>query len=67
MKEARHVLISVLVRCSMVIAYLREQLCLLQREGPIDLVPQVQDWPNNEIAGTIPRVSLCRCPIVKVT
>jgi hypothetical protein len=41
---------------SMVIGYLREQLCFLQREGPVDLVGQSPAWPKNEIAGALPRV-----------
>lgn len=43
----------------MIIGYLREQLCLLQREGPFeaegDTNPAI---PKNDIIGTVPRVGL---------
>lgn len=43
---------------SMIIAYMREQLCLLQREGPYDQEGTSRFMPTNEIAGAVPRVGL---------
>ncbi|CAD6578859.1 MAG: CAP64 protein product - [Cyphobasidiales sp. Tagirdzhanova-0007] len=42
----------------MVIGYLREQLCLVQREGPIDQDPQNPVWPTHEISATMPRLGM---------
>lgn len=44
----------------MTIGYLREQLCLVQREGPLDLEPSVKQWPGNEITQELPRVGSIR-------
>lgn len=41
----------------MTIAYLREQLCLLQRAGQLDVEPTNPMWPGNAISDVIPRVS----------
>ena len=41
---------------SMVIAFLREQLCLLQREGPAQQEPHSAMWPGNHINTDLPRV-----------
>ena len=40
----------------MVIAFLREQLCVLERDEPANQQPN-HLWPANDIAGGIPRVS----------
>lgn len=41
---------------SMIIAYLREQLCLLQRDGPYEYEGGNYALPANDIAGYVPRV-----------
>ena len=41
----------------MTIAYLREQLCLLERKAPITS-PHSDEWPHEDITETIPRVRL---------
>ena len=43
---------------SMVIAYLREQFCLLQRDGPMELEPESALWPKNDIKNRLPRGSI---------
>jgi hypothetical protein len=40
----------------MLIAYLREQLCLLQRGGPVEQAASGAHLPSNDIADTLPRV-----------
>ncbi|CAD6578863.1 MAG: Delta(24)-sterol C-methyltransferase [Cyphobasidiales sp. Tagirdzhanova-0007] len=43
----------------MVIGYLREQLCLLQRDGPFELEATTNpSVPTNEIAGSVPRLGM---------
>lgn len=42
----------------MTIAYLREQLCLVQRQAHAELEPQSDIWPKNDIAESLPRVGL---------
>lgn len=52
------------IRSSMTIGYLREQLCLVQRNGPVMQEPSVEHWPGNYITEQLPRVSIytCGCP-----
>lgn len=40
----------------MVIAYLREQLCMLLRDGPIEKPPSDPMWPGTDISRSLPRV-----------
>lgn len=40
----------------MTIAYLREQLCLLERNSPV-VSSHSDEWPHEDITETIPRVS----------
>lgn len=40
----------------MTIGYLREQLCLAQRSGPVEQEPEVPQWPGNYITQELPRV-----------
>jgi len=42
----------------MTVAYLREQLCLLQRDGPMEMQGSSAVWPTNEIAGGLPRLGM---------
>lgn len=44
-------------RSSMVIAYLREQLCLVQRGVSTDKAPENPIWPGIDISQNLPRVS----------
>lgn len=49
-----------LIRClpfSMVIAYLREQQCMLLRDGPVEKQPSNPMWPGMDISRSSPRVS----------
>jgi hypothetical protein len=41
----------------MVVAYLREQFCMLQRDGPVEQLPENRIWPGQDIVGVMPRVS----------
>lgn len=43
---------------SMVIAYLREQLCLMQRGSPYELPPPSADWPSNDVTTQLPRLRM---------
>lgn len=42
----------------MVIAYLREQRCMLLRDGPVEKQPSDPMWPSMDISRSLPRVSL---------
>lgn len=41
----------------MVIGYLREQLCMLLRDGPVEKQPSDPMWPGMDISRSLPRVS----------
>ncbi|KAK9898571.1 hypothetical protein P389DRAFT_167095 [Cystobasidium minutum MCA 4210] len=42
----------------MVIAYLREQLCLLSRDGPVEKQPSNPMWPTMDISRSLPRLGM---------